>query len=159
MKDPFVTYVARLHAEKHAVYGDSWKRRGEQVGILANIARKIDRLGVAGAGDTSADTAIDLLVYATMYRLWLTNELHEPPATQQFPRNDGPEAVAFLLRLMPTSTVGFSTTELIRYEKQTFEQLLEIVDAGWPRHRLVDGMIAAANPLARILWEKETCGD
>ena len=27
----FADYAADLHAEKHAVYGDSWKRRGEQV--------------------------------------------------------------------------------------------------------------------------------
>jgi thymidylate synthase len=68
----FVDYVSQLHAEKHAAYGDSWKRRGEQMGIMANIARKVDRLGVSGGGDTATDTAVDLLVYLVKYRLWLS---------------------------------------------------------------------------------------
>jgi thymidylate synthase len=33
-KEGLLEYVNRLHAEKHAAYGDSWKRRGE-AGILA----------------------------------------------------------------------------------------------------------------------------
>ena len=71
-------FVAQLHREKHAAYGDSWKKRGEMLGIMANIARKMDRLGVAGGGDTSADTAIDLLVYLIKYRLWIwENEFPE----------------------------------------------------------------------------------
>lgn len=69
--DEFASYVSTLHAEKHAAYGDSWKRRGEQMGIMANIARKVDRLGVSGAGDTATDTAVDLCVYLFKYGHWL----------------------------------------------------------------------------------------
>lgn len=70
----FVDYVDNLHREKGAAYGDSWKKRGEQMSILANIARKIDRLdsGVDTSDETQADTAIDLLVYLCKYRLWLS---------------------------------------------------------------------------------------
>ena len=68
----FLSYVNALHAEKHAAYGDSWKRRGEP-GILANIARKVDRLesGRDTSDETQADTAVDLLVYTAKYLCWL----------------------------------------------------------------------------------------
>ena len=70
----FIEYVDNLHREKGAAYGGSWKKRGEQMSILANIARKIDRLegGVETSDETQADTAIDLLVYLIKYRLWLS---------------------------------------------------------------------------------------
>lgn len=69
--ETFSEYVIDLHNEKNAAYGDSWKRRGEMLGIMANIARKIDRLGKTGAGDTRTDTAVDLLVYLAKYHCWL----------------------------------------------------------------------------------------
>jgi thymidylate synthase len=71
--DPFLHYVSKLHEEKGKVYGDSWKKRGEQMSIMANIARKVDRAGIGGAGDSEADTYIDLLVYLLKYSLWLTD--------------------------------------------------------------------------------------
>lgn len=82
---PFLDFVCQLHAEKDAVYGDSWCRRGEQVSILANIARKIDRLGKAGAGDTELDTAVDLLVYLVKYRLWLYDHVGGPVPVSSVP--------------------------------------------------------------------------
>lgn len=59
----FLDEVDRLHREKDEVYGDSWIKRGVTYSTLPNIARKIDRLGVAGAGDTTYDTVMDLWVY------------------------------------------------------------------------------------------------
>src|SRR5260370_17411486 len=49
--------VARLHRAKDAVYRDAWKRRGEVISILANIARKVDRLeyGLDGAPATAGE--------------------------------------------------------------------------------------------------------
>lgn len=67
----FYEYVTNLHAEKHASYGDSWKKRGELVSILPNIARKIDRLGVGDSFDSEADTALDLFVYLAKYLCWM----------------------------------------------------------------------------------------
>lgn len=76
---PFLDYVATLHNEKSAAYGNSWCRRGEAIGILANIARKVDRLGGAATRDeTEADTAVDLFVYLAKYRTWLQEELGLP---------------------------------------------------------------------------------
>jgi thymidylate synthase len=69
----FIRQTAKLHAEKSAAYGDSWKRRGEMLGIMANIARKVDRLGVSDTNETSADTAQDLLVYLVKYLRWLND--------------------------------------------------------------------------------------
>ena len=71
--------IERLHAEKSAAYGDSWKRRGEQIGILANIARKVDRLdhviqtNLVPKDETAADTVIDLLVYSVKYLTFLAD--------------------------------------------------------------------------------------
>lgn len=67
----FHDFVADLHAAKHKSYGGSWKKRGEKMSILANIARKVDRLGVGDQFDTSADTLIDFLVYMIKYRNWV----------------------------------------------------------------------------------------
>lgn len=55
--------VARLHRAKNAAYRDAWKRRGEVISILANIARKVDRLeyglddAPATVGESWLDTA------------------------------------------------------------------------------------------------------
>ncbi len=50
-QDVFREVVTRLHRVKDAAYRDAWKRRGEVISILANIARKVDRLeyGLGGA--------------------------------------------------------------------------------------------------------------
>lgn len=75
--DQFKEAVKRLHARKDRAYGSAWKRRGELVSVLPNVARKVDRLEVFlrdgfHAGDEAVlDTALDLYVYATKYRLLL----------------------------------------------------------------------------------------
>lgn len=74
----FAEKLDELHRVKHAAYGDSWKRRGEMLGIMANVARKIDRLGKTTDDETSADTAADLLIYLIKYRLWLVDEMGAP---------------------------------------------------------------------------------
>ena len=75
----FYGFVTDLHAKKHATYGDSWKKRGEKMSILANMARKVDRLGVGDEFDSSADTLIDLLVYTVKYECWLNGLPGDPP--------------------------------------------------------------------------------
>lgn len=81
----FYEFASELHAAKHASYGDSWKKRGEKMSILANIARKADRLGVGDQYDTSADTLVDFWIYLAKYRCWL------------FGQDDGPDNVNLLL--------------------------------------------------------------
>ena len=66
--------ITSLHDTKHAAYGDSWKRRGETLGILANIARKVDRLGKSDDTETALDTAVDLLVYLVKYEGWIYDQ-------------------------------------------------------------------------------------
>jgi len=72
-----LNFVKHVHAEKSTAYGDSWKKRGELTSILANIARKVDRLaryratGAVLVDESVLDTAIDLFVYLLKYRLYL----------------------------------------------------------------------------------------
>lgn len=77
-RQAFAQKTAQLHERKHEAYGDSWKRRGEMLSILPNIARKVDRLGKTDDDETAADTAVDLLVYLVKYRWWLVNEADAP---------------------------------------------------------------------------------
>ena len=69
--------IKHLHARKNANYAGAWKRRGERVSVLPNIARKVDRLqafvdkGAALEGEMILDTAVDLYVYAAKYSLLL----------------------------------------------------------------------------------------
>ena len=73
----FKEAIKRLHARKDRAYGAAWKRRGEVVSVLPNVARKVDRLevvageGFLGGDEAILDTAIDLYVDATKYRLLL----------------------------------------------------------------------------------------
>lgn len=142
--DPFTEFVVNLHREKSAVYGDSWKRRGES-GILANIARKIDRLGVAGAGDTSADTVIDLLVYLVLYWLWLGD-----------PRGDQDPEVAEVLRALPADTTDPKEVQrLTEWLVATFDMMTGHAVGAAVMKQTVKQMIAVASPVARCLWTDE----
>ena len=69
-------FIARLHRDKDASYHDSWKKRGEQISILANIARKVDRLeNIAEGGSEGSEplfeTAVDAFVYGLKYCTYL----------------------------------------------------------------------------------------
>ena len=78
---PIVERIKQLHASKNAAYGNAWKKRGELTSILANIARKVDRLEQYKLTQTElpdeslADTAIDLFVYLLKHRLYLREQL------------------------------------------------------------------------------------
>lgn len=69
----FIQFAIRTHDEKHAAYGPSWRKRGESFSIMPNIARKVDRVGAGTetSDETSADTALDLMVYCAKYLEWL----------------------------------------------------------------------------------------
>jgi len=101
--------VRLLHRAKDAAYRDAWKRRGEVLSILANIARKVDRLeyGLDGApattDETWVDTAVDLLVYCLKYQAYLA-DLDAATAVRLFdgsgvrpPYSDGPAGFEALL--------------------------------------------------------------
>src|SRR5262249_52427146 len=69
--------IKTLHRKKDQAYGNAWKKRGEIIGILSNIARKVDRLEQYVtrrselADESILDTAVDLLAYSTKYILFL----------------------------------------------------------------------------------------
>jgi thymidylate synthase len=160
----FTEFVAQLHAEKHAVYGDSWKRRGEQIGILANIARKIDRLGVAGGGDTAADTAIDLLCYLVKYRLWLTETAGatspvNPERWSGAALTEDAGAVTQLLKELWGVDSHVPPAERAPQLVRAFADLEHNATffPGSPRTRIayVDAMLPIAHDLAHYLWSHQ----
>jgi thymidylate synthase len=150
----FVEYVSQLHAEKHAAYGDSWKRRGEQMGIMANIARKVDRLGVSGGGDTATDTAVDLLVYLVKYRLWLS----EADPEQEV------ESVTLALKKIdqqqvPTAlSAHYLEDDLVR-RFASLEKTFDAYTGKTVRAIHVSEMIPHAYDLARKLWAEDQMTD
>lgn len=153
----FTVFCTKLHAEKNAAYGDSWKRRGEMLGIMANIARKVDRLGVPGGGDTAADTAIDMLVYLIKYNLWLRQQsgaqdaptegkshVHAVDAHLQFLEHNAPYLDPLSAEdLVAEITTKFDTLELYVEEKRA------------SRATLVESLIQLTYPLAVRLWGRE----
>jgi thymidylate synthase len=72
-----VDLLIRLHRPKDQAYGDAWRKRGEVLGIFANIARKADRLERArldqqpAAAEELGDTVADLAIYSGKYLTWL----------------------------------------------------------------------------------------
>lgn len=168
MSEPFVEFVSNLHAEKHKVYRDSWKRRGEQ-GIISNIARKVDRLGEAGAGDTAADTAIDELVYLVKYRLWLTDALGavNPLGDVYRPDLDGDlsdleqPVTAMLYSLLEMAPMRAALPVRVTRTREMLTQLEELVQANPSgevidaRTILVETLTIHAAVLAQYLWEQE----
>ena len=128
-------FVNNLHAQKHAAYGDSWKRRGEYM-ILANIARKVDRIegGKDTPDETQADTAQDLLVYLAKYRSWLDGG------------QGGPDEVAEILSALRTKNRRAENDIL-----DTFE-MLETARGPEFKLSLVNSLLIQAYTLAFSLW-------
>lgn len=134
IEEDFTKFVDELHESKNAAYGDSWRRRGEMVGILANIARKVDRLGRPGAGDNELDTRVDLMLYLVKYQLWL--QVRAGYATEQL-LNGTPHhrsVMTAVNRLAGRSESWRGTTysdeDLIKAVQEQFETLTKMVEAG-----------------------------
>jgi hypothetical protein len=148
--DPAITsstvdVLDRLHRAKDAVYGDAWLRRGEVLGIFANLARKYDRLTIAFAMESTSaveplvDTVADLAVYAAKYLTWLA-EQHPDAFIAAIPYSDaaersaarGPDALLCVLADLPEwerraeVTPPDSTTEAWARIRTAFDPL----DAG-----------------------------
>lgn len=142
----FYNFVTTLHAAKHASYGDSWKKRGEKLSILANIARKVDRLGVADRFEAESDTWIDLWVYLAKYLCWLKGE------------DQGPHGVDPVLEnalLNPGSTqVGRQEVVDITLLLDNFMNNIDNVRVE-DKRKFVGEMIARVAPTARDIWIAE----
>lgn len=157
----FTRFAADLHADKHRVYGGSWKKRGEMLSIMANIARKIDRLGDAGGGDTAADTAVDLLVYLIKYDLWLA-ETQAKPGQYSVSLTEGDNHVNLVtdqLRNLERHAHKWQVTGaqfLINELKERFETLYhEVEEKRVDRQQSVQHMMEPAYLLALCLWQAE----
>jgi thymidylate synthase len=130
----FLDFVNRLHTQKHLAYGDSWKRRGEYM-ILANIARKVDRIesGKDTPDETQADTAQDLMVYLAKYKSWLSGG------------EGNPDEVRLILR--GQESLYFSTVDIV----SLFDNL---ENAHGPAFKMsvVDKLLSQAYTFALSLW-------
>lgn len=136
-------YTADLHERKDKAYGDSWKRRGEKVAIQANIARKVDRLGVSDDDETELDTAVDLLVYLIKYRGWL---LGHRETENEWVR-------AELARLDEDDRTSHDRAESIKFLRKVFDRLLELRDEqDVDKMKLVVAMMQESWLLVKDLW-------
>ena len=142
--DAFKKAVIELHKEKHAAYGDSWKKRGELVSILANVARKVDRIegGKETSDETQTDTAIDLWVYLLKYHAWLSGQ--DTEGTESLDRR----------------VLEFAPAE--RDESFSFQEglatLIQLAGAELPkagRRALVAAMAAEAGQMAYARWSEQ----
>lgn len=161
----FVQASAALHSQKHDAYGDSWKRRGEMLGIMANIARKIDRLGAGDTADeTQLDTATDLMVYLAKYRTWLADQsigkdLFPHDVTDRV-ASDYPYWANSLLFDIDSDHSVWPLPEGVNIKwhetalTEAFTELEKfVVRDNRDRHILVEGMLKTAYRLARIRWD------
>jgi thymidylate synthase len=147
----FYAFVTDLHAKKHASYGDSWMKRGEKMSILANMARKVDRLGVGDEYDSSADTLIDLLVYASKYHCWLLGCEANPENVNQ--------GLAVALA-EEEETVGQAADIAIVDIVDDFNLYCDSIDTYSTDQKLdfVSELILRVTPIARDVWYAETHG-
>lgn len=143
--EAFREAVRRLHRQKDAAYGNAWKKRGEVLSILANIARKVDRLGgvLEGAQATRdeslTDTAVDLLVYCLKYQTYLADQDAATAHTLLGAHADG------VARPYSDGPAGF-------------EHLLARLDFG-PLNRADQSLHAAATRTIACFGELEACFD
>lgn len=149
----FIETAIALHNEKHAAYGDSWKRRGEMLGIMANVARKIDRLGGSSTADeSSTDTAMDLMIYLAKYRDWFNNSTVSLPDTA----NNILKRVDAELAINGSADIYAEHREATEdFLRETFDKLEVLVTNQKPRHEVVDAMLYDAYRLARHLWVRD----
>lgn len=110
--DRFTKGLYDLHRIKSSGYGDSWRRRGETLGILANEARKVDRLVLGSEDDleTLEDTASDLLIYLVKHRLWLIAEYFTEEEVSTF----GGAPLREPIRLVPL-VVGVGENDVVAH--------------------------------------------
>jgi thymidylate synthase len=156
----FLAHAINIHDAKSLAYGNSWKRRGETIGIMANIARKVDRLGGAETADeTSADTALDLMVYLAKYLCWIYEQRGSLPSGA----SDSTDFANNILKAVESHDLDQEryrgNYELETYLRNSFDDLSEVVQSDFVdsplnrREPLVRSMLRASYVLARRLYE------
>lgn len=111
-----------VHRQKDRAYGDAWRRRGEVLGIFANVARKVDRLALAmrekepSPVETIADTAADLAIYTAKYLTWLAEvyprefEGVHPSAQAAKSARMGPDGLRHVLKYLDSWELAEGTS-------------------------------------------------
>ncbi len=139
MGEEFREAVRRLHRTKNAAYRDAWKKRGEVMSVMANIARKVDRLEYVAGGapatpdESLFDTAVDLLVYCLKYQTYLADQDVSIAATlfqdsiAVPPYSDGSVGFEVLLALLDVTAIdcvtGPGTVQATQRVLSTFADL------------------------------------
>ncbi|MEQ1955208.1 thymidylate synthase [Mesorhizobium yinganensis] len=163
LADRFRAAIKALHATKDRVYGRAWKKRGERISILPNVARKVDRLeeyarGVKGLSDESAlDTAVDFYVYTLKYRLWLA-ERDEPgkllASGAPTPLSDFDANFDALVDRLKLDNAGDSKAQIASIA-QLFEALWKATESSSeprPRISILDALLKEAEALLATLF-------
>ncbi len=131
----FKAAIRQLHRVKDAAYRDAWKKRGEVMSIMANIARKVDRLEHAADGapatpdESLLDTAVDLLVYSLKYQTYLADQEPEiaaaiyPDGASVPPYSDGPAGFEELLGRLDERGAALPSGEAVQHVLMAFAEL------------------------------------
>lgn len=153
--------IRQLHRVKDASYGNSWKKRGEQVSILANIARKVDRVdrianGAPAGAEALIDTAVDLFVYSLKYETFLADQAATLAASlglpSEMPLSDGPEGFDLLLSLRPLSTTSLKLPDAATAAVRAFDAISNAMERGpFPSLEERARLALALSDAARIL--------
>jgi thymidylate synthase len=160
--------IARLHSRKDASYRGAWKRRGELVSILPNIARKVDRLQAHAEmpapmdGETILDTAVDLYVYLAKYRLYLAEQEGADtsllPLDAPFPASDHVANFEHLVNSADFQAPECSESGLTEDISSQFEVLWHAAESREPsndRQRLVTNLCRSAEQLVGLLAQSD----
>jgi thymidylate synthase len=120
-------WLKELHRTKSLAYGDSWKRRGEQISIMANIARKVDRLALYNPGASTSDeniidTAADLLVYTLKYETYLKDRDGES-IRSALTWSDGTAGFDYIIDQLECETIAPDHVTSTNTVLRTFEKL------------------------------------
>ncbi|WP_439616271.1 thymidylate synthase [Shinella sp.] len=132
--------IKRLHSTKDRAYGGAWKKRGEVISVLSNIARKVDRLEVYRSSrhelvdETILDTAVDLFVYTVKYRLFLEDvlpaDLLDPSASRPFADHEANFDTQVDRLFANDLSASADSDLLIQRVSDCFERLWPLASAG-----------------------------
>lgn len=143
-------FVDTLHRVKTDAYGDSWKRRGELLSILPNIARKVDRLErldlETGAPLVAFDTAVDLFVYSVKHMTFRADVESREGLESWSDGTEGFEILAGPLMAGDSHIVDVETARsMVLSDFRTVEELVDGgADDTTPRATAIEALAASA---------------
>jgi thymidylate synthase len=149
--------IKDLHRKKDEAYRNAWKKRGELVGVISNIARKVDRVEqyisrkAELADESILDTAIDLFAYATKYRLFLLERLdtNSPsPLISSAPKPYSDHSVNFDSLVDAISEADIRSVRLPEVQLEIVKIFAKLEELATQQAR-VDSRLACAEDLAK----------